>query len=122
MSKCKKWTPKRMKEAKVQIVSDATCRTAHGTHMNFDHDTQTCYYQATSNYATMISADMLCVKPISGSACSGDSGGPLTVKESGQHKLVGVVSWSAGCAEAVSWHHLQIVFLLFQVPNLDNWL
>ena len=115
MSKCKKWTPKRMKEATVQIVSDATCRTAHGTHMNFDQDTQTCY-KTTSNYTTWISRDMLCVKPISGSACSGDSGGPLTVKESGQHKLVGVVSWSAGCAEAVS---LLQFFLCFQVPNLD---
>jgi len=99
MSKCYKWTPKRLKEAKVQIVSDATCKTAHGTYMTYDRKTRTCI-KRRSNYATWISSDMLCVKPVSGSACSGDSGGPLTVKESGQHKLVGVVSWSAGCAVA----------------------
>ncbi|CAL4156013.1 unnamed protein product, partial [Meganyctiphanes norvegica] len=30
--------------------------------------------------------------------CHGDSGGPISVKETGQHVQIGVVSWGLGCA------------------------
>ena len=43
--------------------------------------------------------DMLCGYNSGTGFCHGDSGGPLTVDVDGKHTLVGVVSWSYGCAE-----------------------
>ena len=49
-------------------------------------------------------------------APQGDSGGPFTVEESGQHQLAGVVSWGFGCA-AVS-----IAELYWTLPALWNYI
>jgi hypothetical protein len=48
----------------------------------------------------MLCAGSLWGEDVRGSACFGDSGGPLTVKDdTRQHTIVGVVSWVAGCDE-----------------------
>ena len=59
-------------------------------------------------FKNQISSDMVCAGAAGKSSCRGDSGGPLTVKNvlTKKHDLVGVSSWTYGCA-AVS------CFLLF---------
>ncbi|XP_075168812.1 trypsin-like [Haematobia irritans] len=45
-------------------------------------------------YGSNIKETMVCAYAVDKDACQGDSGGPLVVND----KLVGVVSWGAGCA------------------------
>ncbi|XP_053959939.1 transmembrane protease serine 9 isoform X1 [Anastrepha ludens] len=42
---------------------------------------------------------MVCAGQASKDSCSGDSGGPLIVNESGRYTLVGIVSWGIGCGK-----------------------
>ncbi|XP_076037363.1 trypsin alpha-3-like [Oratosquilla oratoria] len=46
-----------------------------------------------------ITENMICAETIYGSACSGDSGGPLAVQDklTGRFTIVGIVSWSYKC-------------------------
>ena len=61
--------------------------------MFFDKSAGVCRNDSGS-YSDMITDDMLCAgSACKEGACYGDSGGPLSVKEDGQHYLVGVVSW-----------------------------
>ena len=53
-------------------------------------------------YANSIFEEMMCTMNEGRSECKGDSGGPLTVNENGKHILVGLVSWSSGCAKVIS--------------------
>ena len=53
-------------------------------------------------YNQSIFEEMMCTVNEGRSECKGDSGGPLTVNENGKHILVGVVSWSIGCAKVIS--------------------
>ena len=86
-----------LKEASLEIVSDATCRAANGSYQQFNAQDEICETLTTS-YAEDITEDMLCAGATGKGACKGDSGGPLTVKDGDQHHLVGVFSWVAGCA------------------------
>ncbi|XP_030082010.1 mite allergen Der p 3 [Drosophila hydei] len=56
--------------------------------------------RSSSYSSAMITDNMLCARYVD-DACSGNSGGPLHVlfdEQLGQHQLVGIVSWGAGCA------------------------
>jgi hypothetical protein len=49
-------------------------------------------------YEGQIFGEMLCAYSLRTDACSGDSGGPLIVREAGRATQVGVVSWGRSCA------------------------
>ena len=85
----------------LEIVSDADCRKAKGTFEALDKKNNCRNF--TDDYSARITDDMLCAGSPGKDSCGGDSGGPLTVKKSGQHTLAGVVSWGYGCA-SVSWY------------------
>lgn len=57
-----------------------------------------------SNYATLITDDMLCAAEINKGSCQGDSGGPLVIlgETAADDVQVGIVSWGYGCAEPES--------------------
>uniref|UniRef100_A0A182QQG4 trypsin n=1 Tax=Anopheles farauti TaxID=69004 RepID=A0A182QQG4_9DIPT len=69
----------RLRAADVPLVNDAICQTAYTS-------------------VGVITARMICAGYQTGGrdACQGDSGGPLFY----DNKLIGVVSWGKGCAEA----------------------
>ena len=73
-----------LQEAQVPVVEDAQCGNAYGT-------------------ALFVASQMVCAGfPAGGvDSCSGDSGGPLAVRDAGGTRmLIGVVSFGNGCAQA----------------------
>ena len=89
-----------MQEVEVSIVSDVVCEAASSTSA-FNISIQWgCVTVPYWSYKNQISSDMVCAGAAGKSPCHGDSGGPLTVKNSltNKHDLVGVVSWGWGCA------------------------
>ncbi|XP_063965714.1 trypsin-like [Lytechinus pictus] len=78
------FTPRRLNQVQVPVVSDDTCKKA---------------YRLSYNPDTMVCAGY----PEGGKdSCQGDSGGPMVVKnqQTGLWELGGIVSWGYGCAEA----------------------
>jgi trypsin len=75
-----------LKQATVPVIPEATCGSP-------------AVYQGLFN-----AANMLCAGVLAGGtdSCQGDSGGPLVGPSTvpGQVRLVGVVSWGVGCADA----------------------
>jgi len=68
-------------QAEVPIVSDRSCKEAYSV--------------------SDITENMICAGYENGlkDSCKGDSGGPLVVNDQGVWKIVGIVSWSEGCAK-----------------------
>ena len=60
---------------------------------------------------------MMCTVNEGRSECKGDSGGPLTVNENGKQILVGVVSWSTGCAKVISIIYVSRWWRFLSIPS-----
>ncbi|XP_053362886.1 transmembrane protease serine 5 [Clarias gariepinus] len=75
--------PDTLKEAQVPLISTKKCNSS-------------CMYNGE------ITKRMLCAgnTEVNVDACQGDSGGPLVCQDNNVWRLVGVVSWGTGCAEA----------------------
>lgn len=71
-----------LRTAPVTVFADTVCQKAY----------------PGSTDGTYVAASMMCAGAVGGGrdACQGDSGGPLVVAD----RLVGLVSWGSGCAEA----------------------
>jgi secreted trypsin-like serine protease len=74
--------PETLRTATVTVFADAVCAKAYPGDLN----------------GTYVRASMLCAGAKGGGrdACQGDSGGPLVVGD----RVIGLVSWGTGCAEA----------------------
>ena len=90
-----------LKETTVVIQSNSDCEQSSGMVPCCEDVEGVPEYKKeciNASYQGRIKDHMLCAQNPGTDACSGDSGGPLTVNEDGKHVLVGVVSWGYGCA------------------------
>ena len=74
------------------------CKKAHGLVRRYVAELKKCV-DSNETFQHKIEDEMICAEVVRTGACKGDSGGPFTVMEKGQHILLGVTSWSFGCAE-----------------------
>ena len=97
---CKRGIHPYLQETKETVMKDSDCKKANGKFRRYDNDLEICHNES-ANFLNRIFPEMICVEGKQTSSCQGDSGGPFTVMQGAhdQHFLVGVISWSFGCAE-----------------------
>ena len=108
-------------EVELPIVSDSVCEAASSFLVSLYVPLLGKCIKIPWSNNDLISSEMVCAGAPGKGSCQGDSGGPLTVKNSltSQHDLVGVVSWSGGCAEvSISW---LASFSSFNVNFITGW-
>ena len=80
------------------IISNEKCEKGNGTYLVCDTNAKSVKPDNIS-YKGQVFEDMICIESLGRGICKGDSGGPMTIEEDGKHILVGVTSWSYGCAK-----------------------
>ena len=93
-----RWSSPVLRMTTQTIISNRKCKKSTGLVYRCDPSTNTSVPQRAF-YDGRVFGDMICAESPGRSPCRGDSGGALTVEENGKHTLVGVTSWSKGCAK-----------------------
>ena len=92
------WSSNVLRKTTQKIISNKECEESKGNQMGCINGT---IVPLPMNYTGLILPDMICgVSPGRGE-CQGDSGGSNTVELDGKHFVVGVNSWSFGCAKVI---------------------
>ena len=77
------------------IMTNSACEQSSGKQLHCEDGVFT---ETNESMKGLVTDDMVCGAVTGGqSGCFGDSGGPFTVEEGGQHTLVGAVSWGIAC-------------------------
>ena len=84
-----------LKETTQTIITNSECNQSSGTTLRCKNGTVT---EEPLSYNGKVTEDMVCGIKTGTGTCYGDSGGPLTVEVDERHTLVGVSSWTGGCA------------------------
>ena len=91
----------------MKVLTNNECSGVKGDFRAWNKTAEKCYQRTNKSYENKIFPDMVCGEAKNQrtgeptSTCFGDSGGPYTVIRDGQHFLVGVTSWTQGCAEVI---------------------
>ena len=80
-------------EATLPIMTTSACKKISGKIQECINGVVT---ETNVSFFDNVTDDMVCGLQTGQGHCYGDSGGPFTVEEGGQHTLVGVTTWAAG--------------------------
>ena len=94
----RRWASPVLRMTTQTIISNRKCKKSTGLVYRCDPSTKT-LVPHRAFYEGRVFGDMICAESPGRSPCQGDSGGAITVEENGKHILVGVTSWSRGCAK-----------------------
>ena len=90
-----------LQEVELKILKNKDCKKISGFANQYNISTGKCDNGLFISFAaqpTLATEDQLCAMAPGKSGCSGDSGGPLTVKKDGRHYLAGVYDWHIDCS------------------------
>ena len=85
-----------LKETTQTIITNNACKQSSGTILRCENGVVIEYGPVSMN--SLVLDDVVCGIKSGQGSCYGDSGGPFTVEEDGQHTLVGVVNGALACA------------------------